>query len=99
VPVSGGQQVKLSLWWYDNDVAGRGRPGLVFYKADKTTVVSTHYSPNYSSDSPDWQQQTYTFTAPPDVVYVRGFVRMYDTAASWSGKATVYLDDWSLTVQ
>lgn len=99
VPVSAGQQVKFSVWWYDNDPSGKGRPALVFYKSDKTAVVSTHYSSTYSSDSPDWQQQTYTFTAPPDSVYVRGFVRMYDNAASWSGKATVYIDDWSLTVQ
>ncbi len=102
VPVTAGQKATVSVWIKDSDPAGRARLGLVFYKADGTTVASSQYSGSYSADGSAWVQLSYSFTAPADVASVRGMVRMYDvvaTGATWGGTATVYLDDWSVTVQ
>ncbi len=98
VPVAAGQKVSAALWMLDNDPAGRGRVSLTFYKADKTTAISSQFSTAYSADSPTWVQLAFAYTAPAEAAFVRVFVRLYDHTA-WAGTATVYVDDWSVVVQ
>ncbi len=93
-----GDTVKFSFWVLDEDVAGRVRPGLLFYKADKTFLKS-EYATGYSVDAAGvWNQLAHTFVAPADAAFVRGQVRMYDVAP-FPGSAKVRIDDWSIGKQ
>jgi|GEM_PF-2545702 len=97
LPIVAGQTAHFTLWVMDNDPAGRVRPSLEFYDAAKASVGKEY--DGYSEDNPAWVQMTYDLVAPENAVYVRAFVRLYDVSGAWAGTATVYVDDWSLTVQ
>jgi hypothetical protein len=98
MPVTAGQNVTFTLWTIDNDTAGRFRLALEFFAADKSSV-GKEYSSSYTTDNPAWIQLTYSFKAPANTAFVKGFVRLYDVAESWDANATVYIDDWSVTAQ
>ena len=98
-PIAPGQTANLGVWVLDNDPGGKARLALVFLKSDQTTVISTQYQATYTTDSPTWAQKTYSFVAPAEAAYVRGFVRLYDVTPPVAGTATVYVDDFTLTAQ
>lgn len=97
LPVTPGQKATVAFWVLDNDPAGKARVAMTFYKADKTTVVSSQYG-GYSANGTTWVQLTYGYTVPADAAFVRGLVRLYDDTG-WAGTATVYVDDFSVTAQ
>lgn len=99
IPVVPGQKVTVSAWALDSDPAGKGRMSMTFYKADMTTVVSSQFSGSYTADGTAWAQVSFAYTAPAEAAYVRGFMRFYDVAPAFAGSATLYVDDWSTTVQ
>ena len=99
-PVLAGGKVSFSVWFLDNDKAGRGRVAVSFFKSDKSpSTAATAYSGAYSADSAAWQQLSVTTAVPADAAYARAMVRLYDVAASWTGQAAVLVDDWALAVQ
>lgn len=98
MPITAGQTATFDLWAVDNDAAGRFRLCLEFY-SDTFLSLKKEYSSTYTDDGADWAELTYAVDAPDSSAYVRAFVRMYDVVESWDGDASVYIDDWSLTVQ
>ena len=96
-PIAAGQTAHFGVWVYDNDPAGRLRPSLEFFDAAKAPLGKEY--DGYSEDAAAWAQMTFDFQAPANAAFVRAFVRLYDVAGGWAGTATVYVDDWSLTVQ
>lgn len=97
LPIAAAQTARFTLWVLDNDPAGRVRPALEFFDAAKASLAKEY--DGYSEDNPAWVQMTYDLAAPEGAAFVRAFLRLYDVAAGWDGAATVYVDDWSLTVQ
>jgi hypothetical protein len=95
-PIQPGQKASLAVWLLDNDPTGRARLGLTFYKADKTMAGGSQFSATYTADNAAWAQYTYSYTAPAEAAFVRGFVRLYDHTG-WTGSATVHTDDWTMT--
>ena len=99
VAVQPGQKVTVSAWILDNDPAGRGRMSMTFYKADQTTIVSSQFSTTYTADLADWAQVGFSYTAPAEAAFVRGFVRLYDVSPAFTGTATIFVDDWTTAIQ
>ena len=97
IPAAEAQTITFTVWVMDNEVAGRLRPALTFYDADKVKLDS-EYSSTYSEDGADWVQMEYTIAAPAGTAFVRAFVRMYDVSADWDGDATVFIDDWNVAI-
>ena len=97
MPVTAGQTVTFSVWGLDNDAGGRFRVGLDFYN-ENYFGTDTEYSSTYTKDDENWVESTFEFQAPEAAAYVRAFVRLYDVSDSWDGDATVYIDDWMVTV-
>ena len=95
-PVTPGGEVTFGVWVRDNDPAGRARLAATFHDAAKLSLGNT-FATVYTSDDPGWVQVTATFDVPPDAHFVRGFVRLYDVAASWDGNASIHIDDWAMT--
>jgi hypothetical protein len=99
MPISPAQQATITAWLYDGHPGGRGRLALMFYAADKKAISYTDsYSGTYSTDTGTWVKHTYSTTAPPAAAYVRGMIRVYDVSAGWTGAATIWLDDWNVTI-
>ena len=99
MPISPGQQSTITAWLYDGHPGGRGRLALMFYAADKKAISYTDsYSGTYSTDTGTWVKHTYSTTAPPAAAFVRGMIRLYDVSAGWTGAATLWLDDWNVTI-
>ena len=97
IPIVEAQTAHFAVWVYDNDPAGRVRPSLEFFDAAKASLGKQY--DGYSEDGAAWVQMTYDYQAPAGAAFVRAFVRLYDVTDAWTGTATVYVDDWSLTVQ
>ncbi len=79
----------FSIWVYDNDIAGRVRPGVIWFPG------GSYWSGNYSVNSNQWQQLTFTVLSPAHVESATVLIRAYDNAAAWDGGAVFYLDDAS----
>lgn len=90
VAVTGGTDYNFSFWVLDNDPNGKARIALRWYDAGGS-FVSGYYG-DYTSDSPSWQELTSGMqTAPATATEAHLEIRVYDV--SWSGTATVYVDD------
>lgn len=98
VPVTPGKQITFQVYALDNDPSGKLRMALDVYDADKASLGSKQYG-DYTEDGADWQLMSITMEAPADAAFVRGFVRLYDVSESWTGSATVFIDDWAVSVQ
>jgi hypothetical protein len=99
IPILPGQKASISAWVLDSDPAGKGRLSMTFYKSDMTTVVSSQFSGAYTVDGAQWAQVSFAYTAPAEAAYVRGFMRFYDVAPAFTGSATLYMDDWTTSIQ
>ena len=99
IPAAEVQNVTFTVWVLDNDVAGRIRPMLQFYDENKEKVEGAQYQNIYSEDGPDWNQMDLTKPAPAGTAFVRASVRMYDVGSEWDGDATVFIDDWNLSIE
>ena len=84
--VTPGVAYPCSVYFYDNDPAGRVR--LCFISDGGNS-----YPENYTVDSPNWQHLGYNWVAPTGATWVIVQVRMYDVSANWQGTATAYVDD------
>jgi hypothetical protein len=94
IAVTAGNNYEFSFWALDNDANGRVRVAVRWYN-DGGSFISGYYG-DYSSDSPEWQQlSSGSQTAPDGAVSAHIEIRVYDV--SWSGTATVYVDDASFT--
>ncbi|MCP4581138.1 MAG: hypothetical protein GY839_05935 [candidate division Zixibacteria bacterium] len=80
-----------SLWYYDNDIAGR----LTLYYAWDT---GNAYSGTYTTDAASWQLITFTSVAPVGATAVQVGIRGYDISGDWDGDCTVYVDDCSVNL-
>ncbi len=87
--VAANRQYDFTLWVYDNDLAGRIRPGVYWYPN------GSDWSNNYSGNSAQWQQLAFTILSPADAESAMIMIRAYDSAATWDGGAVFYLDDVS----
>jgi hypothetical protein len=94
IAVTAGNNYEFSYWALDNDANGRVRVAVRWYN-DGGSFVSGYYG-DYSSDSPEWQQlSSGSQTAPEGAVSAHIEIRVYDV--SWSGTATVYVDEAMFT--
>jgi predicted extracellular nuclease len=91
VSVTEGETYNLSLYYYDNDIAGRI---TVYFDYD---VGSSSYPNIYSSDAASWQEFSFSAVAPAGATTMQITIRGYDIEADWDGDATVYVDDVTLT--
>lgn len=80
----------FTIWVYDNDLAGRLRPGITWYIGTDSISV---YSTTYSSNSTAWQGLVFTGLSPDGTDSATVFMRAYDSSATWDGGAVFYLDD------
>jgi len=90
VAVIGDSVYSCSLYYYDNDIAGRA---TIFFRWSTGT---TNYYGSYTSDSPNWTRWGWYATAPTAATSVQVGLRFYDIAANWDGNATIYIDDFEL---
>jgi len=86
ITITGGAAYPCSVYFYDNDLAGRAR---LYFISDAGPGDFN----NYTNDSPGWQHLGYTWIAPPTATWVVVQIRLYDVSAGWDGNATVYADD------
>ena len=98
-PIAPGQTATLGAWLLDNDPSGKARLCMTFLKSDQKTLVSNQFQATYTTDGAAWAQKSFAYVAPAEAAYVRGFVRLYDDGTAWTGAATVYVDDWTMSVQ
>jgi len=91
IAVTAGQALAVSMWAYDNDLAGRARLCVTY------TGASTLYI-DYSTDGDVWEEISYSGTVPDGATAARIQLRFYDISGDWDGDATVTLDDVSLTL-
>ncbi|RKY35688.1 MAG: hypothetical protein DRP73_04510 [Candidatus Omnitrophota bacterium] len=96
VPVNPGQMYTLNGWFFDNDVAGRGRLFLRWYAAD-SSYLSSNYASDYTSDLSSWQNLEMQALSPTNAALCVAGARFYDDSANWDGDAVFYVDDFSLT--
>ncbi|OPX18263.1 hypothetical protein BXT86_02080 [candidate division WOR-3 bacterium 4484_100] len=80
-------QYNFHIWVWDDDPAGRLRPGVEWFPS------GTYWSGNYSVDSSAWQELSFTVISPSDAESVLVLIRAYDVASNWDGGAVFYLDD------
>ncbi len=85
--VIAGRTINVSVWINDNDAAGRARLSILY------TGASNYYG-DYSVDSPDWQELTYSDVVPDGATAAQFQVRFYDVSP-WDGDATLLVDDAS----
>ncbi len=88
--VTAGQDYEISFWILDNDPAGRARIAVVWFDASQNYISSNYGS--YSSDDPNWQRVSGTYTAPSNAAYAKFRIRFYDVSGSWDGDAVFYVD-------
>ncbi len=88
--VTEGQDYQFSFWVLDNDPAGNVRLVVRWYDASQS-YLSANYGA-YSSDDPDWQEVTGTYTAPANAAYAKFGFRFYDVSSNWDGDAIFYID-------
>jgi hypothetical protein len=88
--VEAGTPVFLSVYFYDNDPAGRARLCCIWEGAD-------NYYGEYSEDLDAWQMISYEGLVPDGATSAEFQIRFYDVAASWDGDATVLVDNASFT--
>jgi hypothetical protein len=86
-PIQANAQYTFTIWAWDNDSAGRVRQCVQWWP------TGSSWADNYSVDSPDWQELTYTATSPAGAESALVFVRAYDVSSTWDGGAVFYLDD------
>jgi len=92
INVTSGLDYQFKFYALDNDPGGRVRVTIRWY--DGTGSLISGYYGAYSSDSPDWQLiDSGIQTAPANAVTAHVEIRVYDVSGSWSGSATVYVDD------
>ena len=85
----------FEFWAYDNDPAGRMRVWLTWLDASGS-FISSEGPDVYTEDNTNWQQSSYTGTAPTNAESLRVEIRGYDVVANWDGDALFYVDDASL---
>jgi hypothetical protein len=91
IAINGSSNYEFSFWVLDNDPNGRARVAIRWYDSGGD-LTGTQYYGGYSTDLPTWQELTSgSQTAPADAVEAHIEIRVYDV--SWSGTATVYVDD------
>ncbi len=88
--VTAGQDYEFSFWVLDNDPAGNARLVVRWYDASQN-YLSANYGA-YSSDDPNWQKVSGTYTAPSNAAYAKFCFRFYDVSGNWDGDAVFYID-------
>ena len=88
--VTAGQDYEFSFWVLDNDPAGNARLVVRWYDASQS-YLSANYGA-YSSDDPNWQKVSGTYTAPSNAAYAKFCFRFYDVSGNWDGDAVFYID-------
>jgi hypothetical protein len=86
IPVQPNTQYTYNIWVYDNDDAGRVRPGIYW------VPTGSNWSGYYSKDSTGWQLLELTVTSPASAESADVLIRAYDYG-NWDGDAIFYLDD------
>ncbi|MBM4386507.1 MAG: lamin tail domain-containing protein, partial [Deltaproteobacteria bacterium] len=98
IPVLIGKKYTFHVWARDNDPAGKGRNGILFYKGDGTFIVS-NYNTNYTSDGGDYRELAVTASNSNAALgYALGRFKVYDESAAWDGDAELFIDDWAFTI-
>ncbi len=86
-PIQENTQYTFTIWVWDNDSAGRVRQCVYWWP------TGSSWSDDYTVDSLDWQELTYTATSPAGAESALVFIRAYDISSTWDGGAVFYLDD------
>src|SRR4030042_3843217 len=87
--VQANTQYDFTIWAYDNDIAGRVRPGVYWYPS------GSFWSSIYTGNSNQWQQLNFNAVSPADAESAMIMIRAYDSAATWDGGAVFCFDDAS----
>lgn len=100
IAVTPGHSYTISYWALDNDPNVRSRIWSAWITGTGATATvltdnATELQPTtYSSDSPEWVQTTYTFTAPAAADHFRFQIRTYRQSTTAVG-GKVFYDDLS----
>lgn len=89
--VEAGAPMILSVYFYDNDAAGRARLCCIFEGAD-------NYYGDYSEDMDSWQMLSYEAVIPDGATSAEFQVRFYDVSDSWDGDAQIFVDAASFVI-
>lgn len=97
-----GHSYTISFWYLDNDANAKSRPWIYWITGATPGVTipdvgvsDAIFRPStYSTDSPDWQQFTATFTAPATAEKLRFEMRSYNVGAVGGG--VIYYDDMTV---
>jgi len=89
--VEAGDPMILSVYFYDNDPAGRARLCCIFEGAD-------NYYGNYSEDMDSWQMVNYEGVVPDGATSAEFQIRFYDVSAGWDGDAEILVDATSFVL-
>lgn len=90
--VTPGDPIAVSMYVYDNDVAGRARLTILFEGGDN------YYGEEYSEDMDSWQLLSYEGAVPDGATAATYQIRFYDVAASWDGDAELLIDNTSFII-
>lgn len=96
-----GNSYTISYWYLDNDPNAKTRMWSFWLKegstegsyATLTDNADEFRASDYSTDSPDWVQKTFTLTAPLETVAFRFEARTY---ADGAGGGFIYYDTFSI---
>lgn len=84
--VTAGDPIAVSVYVYDNDVAGRARLSILY------DAGGNFYSNDYSEDMDSWQLLSHEGLVPDGATTATFQVRFYDVSASWDGNAEILVD-------
>jgi hypothetical protein len=89
--VEAGAPMILSVYFYDNDAAGRARLCCIFEGAD-------NYYGDYSEDMDSWQMINYEAVVPDGATSAEFQIRFYDVVDNWDGDAQILVDAASFVI-
>lgn len=90
--VNAGDPIAVSMYVYDNDVAGRARLTILFEGGDN------YYGDEYSEDMDSWQLLSYEGMVPDGATAATYQIRFYDVAASWDEDCEILIDNCSFII-
>lgn len=96
--IVGGKTYRISYWYLDNDPKASTRMWTFWLNgSDTMTDHLAEFRPNtYSTDNPEWQQVSYTLTAPAAATKLRFEVRTYRNTTSKEHGGYCYYDDFEV---
>lgn len=89
--VNAGDPIAISVYVYDNDLAGRARLSVLFDGAD-------NYYGEYSEDMESWQMISYEGMVPDGATEATYQIRFYDINDAWDGDAELLVDNCSFII-